>query len=445
MRCATCVVVFGLVIGSVASAGPLTPPGAPGPTMKTLDQVEPGTPISALAGDSNAAHVITSSGRYYLDRDILSPGVGKNAIRVSASTVEIDFNGFSIRGDGSETLSAISLGNADVVVHGGSIVVWGGPAITENDATLTLRDMLIESVSGTVLMSLNRRTLIERCVFEGNTGPIELNGGGTGGAQLGIVIRDCMFTGMDEAIRGVDTIGVQLLGCVFSGLNSGSTETKVIVGDDALISRCSFVGGGESALFAGEGLRMSDCIARGQGVGIDLPGIFAGSEASVSGCTVSGYSGIGIYVGARSSVRDCTVSSNGGLGISATQNALISGNTLEANGGGISATFGSRIVGNALRSNGGAGVQVDSDTFVGENTLDGDGVVVTGNDNVIDGNTFTDNSVGVELNATLNVVRRNVFGSATISGTAGFTGNLVYTIRNSVDYQSSGPFDNLQY
>ena len=446
MRYRVVVAFSGLAFCGAASAGPLTPPGPPAPSYKTLDQANPGTPISALGGDANAVHSITTGGRYFLDGNIETPGAGLYAIEINTTApVEIDLNGFSIRGNGSETLAAIDLGSGTATVHGGSIEGWGAEAITEVDSTLTLRRMTIRTSGGADLMSLNRRTLIEDCLFDTNGAPINLNGGGVGGTQTGIVIRDCVFRGMPEAISGPDTAGVQILDCSFAGVNSLSEATKVVVGDDALISRCTFVGGGETAVSAGDGLRMSDCTVRGLATTNPIPGVAAGIGASVSRCTVAGFSGDGVSVNTRSIVRDCNIWSNGGAGISAASNAIISGNTLELNGSGIFATFGSRIVGNAMRSNGGIGVEVGSDTFVGENTLDGDGVVVTGNDNVIDGNTFTDNSVGVELNATLNVVRRNVFGSATISGTSGFTGNLVYTIRNNLDYQQSGPFDNLQY
>jgi hypothetical protein len=46
--------------GTIFAQGPLTPPGAPAPTMKTLVQVEPRTPVSSLPFS------ITEPGSYYL-------------------------------------------------------------------------------------------------------------------------------------------------------------------------------------------------------------------------------------------------------------------------------------------------------------------------------------------------------------------------------------------
>src|SRR3979411_1673607 len=68
--------------------GSLTPPGAPTPTMKSLDQIEARAPISS------APFTIGSSGSYYLTTN-LSVASG-NAITINANGITLDLNGFTI-------------------------------------------------------------------------------------------------------------------------------------------------------------------------------------------------------------------------------------------------------------------------------------------------------------------------------------------------------------
>jgi len=86
-------------------AGSLEPPPGPvAPTMKTLLEIEPRTPIASLP------FTITSAGSYYLVGDLSTAGHG---ILVEASDVTIDLMGFTITGPGPDSSTGLRLNSAD--------------------------------------------------------------------------------------------------------------------------------------------------------------------------------------------------------------------------------------------------------------------------------------------------------------------------------------------
>lgn len=94
--------------------GPLTPPGAPGATMRSLDQIEPRTAIT------NLPHEISQPGSYYLAGNLVSAGDG---IVVNCDNVTIDLMGFTLQGSGLgygiKAIPAFGAYKALVVRNGG--------------------------------------------------------------------------------------------------------------------------------------------------------------------------------------------------------------------------------------------------------------------------------------------------------------------------------------
>jgi cysteine-rich repeat protein len=141
--------------------GSLTPAGAPGPTMKTLQQVEPRTPIESLP------YTITNSGSYYLTRN-LDGGGSQNGIIIQADAVTIDLRGFGvancITGIGS------AAGIKGVAIHNGTVRGCTGTGIALGDATRVRLEDLTVSDNGGNGASVGAASILTLCMASGNAG-----------------------------------------------------------------------------------------------------------------------------------------------------------------------------------------------------------------------------------------------------------------------------------
>jgi hypothetical protein len=84
-----------LSAGIALAQGPLAPSGPPGPTMRSLAQVEPRIPIST------PGTVISQPGSYYLTNSITVSAPGGIGIQITARDVQLDLGGFTISADSS--------------------------------------------------------------------------------------------------------------------------------------------------------------------------------------------------------------------------------------------------------------------------------------------------------------------------------------------------------
>ena len=245
--------------------GALTPPGAPAPTMRTLDQLdaklEKRTPISAVP------FTISQPGSYYLTTNVTT--AVSNAIVITASGVTLDLGGWTI---------ASTVPNA---ANGGVAILLAN--------------------------KLSDITIVNGHIRSGVTN----NGSGAffgSGFSSGIYA-----TGINAANARVS--GVSVAGCLTQGIYLGS-------GDSTLVESCTVRTVGDSGIAAttvknsvavdcGQtgiaGITVADCYAEGRtGAGI--------SATTVQNCNSGSISGYGLYC---TTAQNCNATSNSGYGISA--------------------------------------------------------------------------------------------------------------------------------
>ena len=224
--------------------GSLTPPGAPTPTMKSLDQIEARTPISSLP------FTISASGSYYLTKNLAV--TSGNAIVIAVDGVTLDLNGFTI------SSTAVSAAGVGILLTG------------------TKRN--IEIRNGVI------------------SGGVTVSGGIYSGSGFAYGI---LYLG-EPTPANVRVVGVSVSGVMYNGIDIGRGEAGT--GDSTTIESCNVrtVGGygitgtsvtrctayetGSGGIF---GTTVSDCYASSASNGIYAD--------TASNCSASSSNGIALY------------------------------------------------------------------------------------------------------------------------------------------------------
>lgn len=296
--------------------GTLTPPGAPAPTMKSLEQLaaqltaaeskqEARIAIDTLPGDASFLHIISAPGTYYLRGNITVASGSQAAIRVTVSNVTIDLNGCSVIGPGSATSTAagITSSSARTRVRNG-IVVGFGNGVSLTGSSGIAEDLTVNDTAGFGISTSGATGAVRRCQVQ-NIASVGITGA---------LVEDCIVSSLSGAagtkvgIEGLVVRGSAVTSVSTSGA-SGAFGIRALLVESCRVQTVSSAGEchGIQSPSIGNGV-VRGCMVESVTGGTTSTGISSESIAtcSVRSVTSSGEMTIGIQ---GSSVVDCTVSS----------------------------------------------------------------------------------------------------------------------------------------
>lgn len=183
--------------------GSLTPSGPPSPSMRTLQQIEPRTPIAG-GQFSDSGYLILQSGHYYLTGDIIVTNENAGGIVIFASNVTLDLNGFTVRATKAQPTNTRG-------IEAGS-----------GHTNVTIRNGRVQGFySGLVIFA--RQSVIEDLVVADSAGD-GINVIGDSSAAFTSVIRNNTIINTDikrSGVTGFNAYGILTQGV--SGLIEGNT------------------------------------------------------------------------------------------------------------------------------------------------------------------------------------------------------------------------------
>jgi hypothetical protein len=317
----------------IFAQGSLAPPGAPAPTMKSLDQIEARTPISTLP------FTISTSGSYYLTKN-LSVTTG-DAITISVNNVTLDLNGFTLSSSASPaggTAIAPNGSLTDITILNGHIVGSFQHGIRYTGALGFLKNVRIEgiSVSGCSADGINfgviaSSVVIDRCTVQqagvqGIIGGTVNNSVAENCGSVGITARS-VTNSVGRCSAGERGIYAKTaLNCVGESATGTGLEADTATGCWGQSTALSSTGIGLSALTA------NGCYGyntNGSGTGL--------SAANANGCYGSGIAGTGLEA---YNASNCHGNSSSHTGLYATLAFNCDGNSESSYGlGAYSASF----------------------------------------------------------------------------------------------------------
>jgi len=279
--------------------GSLTPPGAPAPTMKTLDQIEPRTPITSLI------YTISQPGSYYLTTNLT--GGAFNGINITANGVTLDLMGFELVGGPGNAGFGITVSGmrTNITVRNGTVRNWGGDGVhlsAARNCVLQNVRALNNSEAGLVV---GDASVVNGCVASFNTSD------GIVGGEACSILGCVVFTNHANGIR-IGAVGV-VRDC--SAMRNGAAG--LITEEGSTINDCSAAYNSSTGIKTSPGSTVTGCSAyanKGHGI-TDETGTLGVPGLSLANCAANYNDQDGFYLSNGSTVKNCLSKGNGGNGI----------------------------------------------------------------------------------------------------------------------------------
>ena len=381
---------------TVFAQGPLTPPGAPAPSMKTLDQIEPRTPISSQP------YTITQPGSYYLTTNLIGGAVV--GIEINADNVTLDLNGFAVIGPGNTGIN-VEDGHTNTFIRNGAVQDWVNTGVYAGRAYNCQTERLMVSGNGRGIWAGTNAT-VSACTVQSNS----LFGIS---CERGSVILGC-------------TVGnTALLSGISSGAGStikdstvqGNSTDGITVGENSTVSGCTARANGGIGIFVSLGCTVNDCVSKNNA----LDGFRSDTGGTFSHCSSTFNTGKGYALGIGNTITACSAARNTGAG--------------------FSLNTGSTIKDSSCYYNHGHGIAADSYCTIQNCTADfgdADGIVTTNGCRITENNVTrngTSGNAGIRVYGTGNRIEGNNAVGNLGYGIAMFAGNNFF-VRNSASGQS---------